>query len=77
VIQKPLPFTTDADDSVQVGGTRVTLDTIVEAFNGGLAGEEIAQQYSVLSATRWVDVDRLVRAAASDQCQVREEAVDE
>ncbi len=45
---EPLPLTTDAGGTVRVGGTRVTLDTLVEAFNEGLTAEEIAQQYPVL-----------------------------
>ena len=44
----PLPLSTDAGGVVRVGGTRVTLDTVVEAFNEGLTAEEIAQQYPVL-----------------------------
>lgn len=42
---EPLPLTTDADGAVRVGGTRVTLDTLVEAFHEGLTAEEMAQQY--------------------------------
>jgi len=41
----PLPLDTDADGVVRVGGTRVTLDTLVEAFQEGLTPEEIQQQY--------------------------------
>lgn len=37
---------TDADGVIRVGGTRVTLDTLVEAFNEGATAEVIAQQYS-------------------------------
>ena len=35
----------DGDDVARVGGTRVTLDTIVDAFKRGATAEEIAQQY--------------------------------
>ncbi len=45
---EPLPLTTDAGGTVRIAGTRVTLDTVVEAFNEGLTAEEIAQQYPVL-----------------------------
>ncbi len=45
---EPLPLTTDAGGTVRIGGTRVTLDTVVEAFGEGLTAEEIAQQYPVL-----------------------------
>lgn len=40
-----LPLSFDADGVVRVGGTRVTLDTIVAAFHDGLTAEEMAQQY--------------------------------
>lgn len=39
------PLTTDRDGVVRVGGTRVTLDTIVQAFQEGLSAEEIHLQY--------------------------------
>lgn len=45
---EPLPLSTDSDGVVRVGGTRVTLDTIVEAFSEGLTAEEIQQQYPSL-----------------------------
>ncbi|MGE0816370.1 MAG: DUF433 domain-containing protein [Vicinamibacterales bacterium] len=41
-----VPIHTDADGVVRVAGTRVTLDTIVGAFDTGATAEEIAQQYS-------------------------------
>jgi uncharacterized protein (DUF433 family) len=40
---------TDADGAVRVAGTRVTLDTIVAAFDAGATAEEIAQHYSSIS----------------------------
>lgn len=45
---EPPPLTTGNDGVVRVGGTRVTLDTIVEAFREGLTPEEIQQQYPSL-----------------------------
>ena len=36
---EPLPLSKDADGVVRVGGTRVTLDTLVEAFHEGLTAE--------------------------------------
>ena len=41
-----VPIHTDADGVVRVAGTRVTLDTIVAAFDAGAAAEEIAERYS-------------------------------
>jgi len=45
---RPLPLLTDADGVVRIGGTRVTLDTLVEAFEDGASAEEIAHQYPSL-----------------------------
>ena len=42
---EPAPLQADADGVVRVGGTRVTLDTIVVAFQQGATAEEIAEQY--------------------------------
>ncbi len=43
-----VPLKVDKDDVVRVGGTRVTLDTIVTAFQAGATAEEIVQQYPSL-----------------------------
>lgn len=40
-----VPLHTDADGVVRVAGTRVTLDTVVGAFEAGATAAEIAQQY--------------------------------
>jgi len=45
----PLPLKLDKTGVARVGGTRVTLDTIVRAFIRGATAEEIAQQYPSLS----------------------------
>ncbi|MBN1180588.1 MAG: DUF433 domain-containing protein [Anaerolineae bacterium] len=42
---EPVPLATDADG---VGGTRVTLDTVVTAFEDGATAEEIVYQYPSL-----------------------------
>lgn len=39
----------EVDGVLRVGGTRVTLDTIVSAFEDGATPEEIAQQYPSLN----------------------------
>jgi uncharacterized protein (DUF433 family) len=44
----PVPLSQDADGALRVGETRVTLDTVVEAFQEGCTAEEIAQQYPSL-----------------------------
>jgi uncharacterized protein (DUF433 family) len=46
---QPVPLRTDADGVVRVGKTRVTLETVVGAFNDGGTPEEIAQQYDALT----------------------------
>ena len=44
----PLPLHEDGDGVLRVGGTRVMLDVLVEAFDEGATAEEIAQQYPSL-----------------------------
>ncbi|RMD93462.1 MAG: DUF433 domain-containing protein [Calditrichaeota bacterium] len=48
ITTEPVPLLTDRDGVVRVGGTRVTLDTVVAAFNEGATAEEIVQQYPSL-----------------------------
>src|SRR5580658_9532182 len=43
-----IPLTRDAHGVYRVGGTRVTLDLVVRAFNRGATAEEIAQKFSSL-----------------------------
>jgi uncharacterized protein (DUF433 family) len=43
-----IPLEANADGVLRVGGTRVTLDTVVAAFNDGATAEEIVHQYSSL-----------------------------
>ena len=40
-----VPIRTDADGVIRVSGTRVTLDTLIVAFDSGATAEEMAQQY--------------------------------
>jgi uncharacterized protein (DUF433 family) len=49
VMTVPIPLETDADGIVRAGGTRVTLDTIVAAFEDGATAEEIVYQYPSLN----------------------------
>ena len=44
----PVPLKVDAEGVVRVAGTRVTLDSIVSAFNEGATAEEIVHQYPSL-----------------------------
>lgn len=43
-----VPLAVDRDGVARVGGTRVTLDTLVAAFCEGATAEEMAQQYPSL-----------------------------
>jgi uncharacterized protein (DUF433 family) len=45
---EPVPLAGDEDGVVRVAGTRVTLDSVVSAFEQGATAEEIAQQYPSL-----------------------------
>ncbi|MGO8815467.1 MAG: DUF433 domain-containing protein [Terriglobia bacterium] len=49
IAHEPAPLDATPDGVVRVGGTRVTLDTVVAAFLEGATAEEIAQQYPVLA----------------------------
>ncbi|HEY9770805.1 MAG TPA: DUF433 domain-containing protein [Coleofasciculaceae cyanobacterium] len=48
VIAAELPLETNADGLVQVGKTRVTLDTVVTVFKQGTTAEEIVYRYPSL-----------------------------
>jgi uncharacterized protein (DUF433 family) len=49
ILTEPIPLEMDADGVVRVGGTRVTLDTIVDAFENGATAEELVFQYPSLN----------------------------
>jgi uncharacterized protein (DUF433 family) len=46
---KPPPLTTGPEGVIRVSGTRVSLETVVYAFDSGSTAEEIVQQYPSLS----------------------------
>ena len=48
VASEPIPLSIDADQVIRVGGTRVTLETVVDAFNAGATPEEIVQDFPTL-----------------------------
>ena len=48
ILPEPIPLSTDADGVVRIGGTRVTLDTVVASFREGATAETIAEQYPSL-----------------------------
>ena len=84
VTDQPLPLAIAADGTVTLGTTRVTLDTVVGAFNDGATAEEIAQQYPTLELAdiyavvayylRQRDtVEQYLAARAAQRAQVRTE----
>jgi uncharacterized protein (DUF433 family) len=48
IVHESAPLATDEHGVVRVAGTRVTLDTVVEAFDEGASPEEIAFRYPTL-----------------------------
>jgi uncharacterized protein (DUF433 family) len=48
IVAEPVPLQTTPDGIVQVGKTRVTLDTIVAVFKQGVTAEEIVYRYPSL-----------------------------
>jgi uncharacterized protein (DUF433 family) len=46
---EPVPLEMHPDGVVRVGGTRVTLHSVVAAFSQGATAEEIAQRYPSVS----------------------------
>jgi len=46
--QEEIPLKIDKNGVVKVGGTRVTLDTVISAFREGATAEEIVYRYPTL-----------------------------
>jgi len=44
-----VPLSAASDGVIRVGGTRVTLETVAEAFREGATAEELVQQYPSLA----------------------------
>jgi len=56
ILSQPVPLIADETGVIRVGGTRVTLETIVGAFRRGESAEEIALQYPVVPLADVYDV---------------------
>ena len=80
----PVPLEVDTDGVVRVGGTRVTLDTIVDAFQEGATAEEIVYQYPSLDLAdvygaisfylqRQPDVEAYLRRRQQQRDKVRDQ----
>ena len=83
----PVPLEADADGVVRVGGTRVTLDTVVDAFQEGATAEEIVYQYPSLDLAdvysaisfylqRQSDVEAYLRRRQRQRDKVRDQNED-
>jgi uncharacterized protein (DUF433 family) len=48
IISEPPPLSTTPEGVIRIGGTRVTLDTVVSAYREGATVEEIVEQYPSL-----------------------------
>ena len=48
ILTEPVPLTLDAEGVARIAGTRVSLDSVVFAFEEGSTPEEIVQQYPSL-----------------------------
>ncbi len=48
ILAEPVPLEVNTDGVVQVGKTRVTLDTVVTVFKQGVTAEEIVYRYPSL-----------------------------
>jgi uncharacterized protein (DUF433 family) len=48
ILAEPAPLTINPDGVVKVGGTRVTLDTVIFVFKQGATAEEIVYRYPSL-----------------------------
>lgn len=81
---EPVPLSTDADGAVRVGGTRVTLDTLVAAFREGATAETIAERYPSLQLGQVYtvlgyylchqsEVDAYLQRRRQEAAQVRQE----
>ena len=81
---EPIPLEADAGGVMRVGGTRVTLDTVVAAFKDGATTEEILYQYPSLDLAdvysvvgyylqRRSDVEAYLRQRQQEMGKVREQ----
>lgn len=78
------PLAVDAHGVVRIGGTRVTLDTVIAAFHEGASAEEVVQQYPVLQLAdvyavfsyylrHRAEVDAYLSARAAEAATIRAE----
>jgi uncharacterized protein (DUF433 family) len=77
-----VPLRTDHDGVIRVGGTRVPLETIIDAYRDGMTAERIHQSFPVLTLAAVYaviafylaqpeTVDEYMRASEEEENQVR------
>jgi uncharacterized protein (DUF433 family) len=49
LIADPVPLRADAHGVLRVGNTRVTVDTVIDAYHEGASAEEVVSRYDSLS----------------------------
>jgi uncharacterized protein (DUF433 family) len=64
-----VPLSTDHAGVLRVNGTRVSLDSVIIAFNEGSTPEEIAQQYTTLNLA---DIYAVISYYLQNQAEVSE-----
>ena len=42
---EPVPFTLDQHGTARIGGSRLTLDTVITAYKNGASAEQITRQF--------------------------------
>ena len=74
IVETPVPLRTDAHGTVRVGGTRVTLDSVVGAFLQGATAEDIVRKYPTLDlADVYAVLSYYVRRRADVDAYLREQ----
>lgn len=79
IAAEPVPITIDENGTARVGGTRLTLDTVVARFDQGDTPEQIAESFPLLSVADAYAVITYVlrhRAEVDAYLQKREEQAD-
>lgn len=66
---KPVPLNRDAHGVIRVDSTRVSLDTVIFAFNQGSTPEEIVPDYSTLDLS---DVYAVIAYYLQNQAEVED-----
>ncbi|MDX1967807.1 MAG: DUF433 domain-containing protein [Planctomycetaceae bacterium] len=69
LINDPLPLRADEGGGVRIGGTRVSLDVVVEGYENGLTPEDLVAAYDTLALA---DVHAVIAFYLRHRSQVRD-----